>query len=120
MALFVYPPSTVSIPGAATEATLLDVLAEVTDINNLGAKEAKQDAEITELQAINTATSNLDARVAAALVPEAHDYLDITYVGSTTRIDTVVYKQGGSGGTTVATLTMAYDGNDRLTSVTKS
>jgi len=32
----------------------------------------------------------------------------------------VVYKSGGSGGTTVATLTLGYDGGNNLTSVTKS
>jgi len=59
-------------------------------------------------------------KTAAALVPEAFDYQDITYVGATTDINTVVYKLGGSGGTTVATLTMGYDGSNRLTSVTRS
>lgn len=59
-------------------------------------------------------------KTAAALVPEAFDYQDITYVGATTDINTVVYKLGGSGGTTVATLTMGYDGSNRLTSVTRT
>ena len=57
---------------------------------------------------------------AGSLVPEAFDYQAITYVGVTTDISTVVYKTGGSGGTTVATLTMGYDGSNRLTSVTRS
>jgi hypothetical protein len=50
-------------------------------------------------------------------IPE-HDYIDLSYTGS--NLTGVVYKTGGSGGTTVATLTLAYDGNDNLTSVTKS
>lgn len=57
---------------------------------------------------------------AGALVPEAFDYIDLTYVGATTDINTAVYKLGGSGGTVVATLTMGYDGSNRLTSVTKT
>lgn len=57
---------------------------------------------------------------AGALVPEAFDYQAITYVGITTDINTVVYKLGGAGGATVATLTMAYDGSNRLSSVTRS
>ena len=48
----------------------------------------------------------------------AHDYVSMTYTGS--NLTGVVYKDGGSGGTTVATLTLAYDGNSNLTSVTKS
>ncbi len=60
------------------------------------------------------------AKTAGAFVPAAFDYAAITYVGVTTDIDTVTYKTGGSGGTTVAVLTMGYDGSSRLTSVTKT
>lgn len=60
------------------------------------------------------------AKSASSSVTVPFDYQDITYVGATTRINTVVFKSGGSGGTTVATLTMGYDGSNRLTSVTKT
>jgi hypothetical protein len=50
-------------------------------------------------------------------IPE-HDYIALSYTGS--NLTGVVYKTGGGSGTTVATLTLAYDGNDNLTSVTKS
>jgi hypothetical protein len=49
-------------------------------------------------------------------IPE-HDYIDLGYTGS--NLTSVVYKTGGSGGTVVATLTLAYDGSN-LISVTKS
>ena len=48
----------------------------------------------------------------------AHDHLALSYTGS--NLTGVVYKTGGSGGTTVATLALAYDGSSNLTSVTKS
>lgn len=70
--------------------------------------------------ATETTLAAFSAKTAAALVPQAYDYQAITYVGATTDISTVVYKTGGSGGTTVATLTMGYDGSNRLTSVTRS
>lgn len=60
------------------------------------------------------------AKTAGAFVPEAFDYSSITYVGATTDIDTVTFKSGGAGGTTVAVLTMGYDGSNRLNSVTKT
>lgn len=60
------------------------------------------------------------SNTASALVTEAHDYVEITYVGATTNISTTVYKLGGAAGAVVATLTMAYDGSSRLTSVTRS
>ena len=50
-------------------------------------------------------------------IPE-HDYIDMTYSGTT--LTGVVYKTGGSGGTVVATLALVYDGSNNLTSVTKS
>jgi hypothetical protein len=46
-----------------------------------------------------------------------HDYIGCTYTGD--NLTGVVYKTGGSGGTTVATLTLAYSGSN-LTSVTRS
>jgi hypothetical protein len=49
-------------------------------------------------------------------IPE-HDFIDLTYTGD--NLTGVEYKTGGSGGTTVATLTLAYTGS-RLDSVTKS
>jgi len=41
----------------------------------------------------------------------------LTYVGATTNISTVTFK---SSGTTVATLTLTYDGSSRLIDVTRS
>jgi hypothetical protein len=93
------PVSAASLPlptGAATEATL---------------------------SAVQSAVDNLDARVAGSLVPEEFDYQDISYVGAGNgagEVFQVVYKLGGSGGTTVATLTLAYDSSNRVTSVTRS
>ena len=50
-------------------------------------------------------------------IPE-HDYINLSYTGS--NLTGVVYKSGGSSGTTVATLVLAYDGSNNLTSITKS
>lgn len=98
-----------------TQSTTLSSID--TSLNNI---EAVDFATETSLSAAASDLVDLNARLAGALVPETHDYIDITYVGATTDINTVVYKTGGSGGTTVATLTMGYDGSNRLTSVTRS
>jgi len=47
-----------------------------------------------------------------------HDYISLSYTGS--NLTGVVYKTGGSGGTTVATLTLTYDGSNNLLTVTRS
>ena len=56
--------------------------------------------------------------VGGNLVPAAYDYIGLSYTG--TNLTGVVFKQGGVSGTTVGTLTLAYDGSDNLTSVTKT
>lgn len=55
--------------------------------------------------------------VMSGLQIPTHDYVGLTYTNN--NLTGVTYKTGGSGGTTVATLTLAYDGNNNLTSVTK-
>lgn len=87
-----YPPTGGSVlaPGAATAAN--------------------QTAEIAAIQAFANKTG-------AGFVPEMFDETVITYVGATTNIDTVTYKLASA---TVATLTLSYDGSDRLIDVVKS
>ena len=53
------------------------------------------------------------------------DYVSYAYYGSTNNIQTATYKTGGSGGTTVATLTFTYVGggaanDDNVASITKT
>lgn len=62
----------------------------------------------------------LSAKSAGALVSEDFDYQLVTYVGLTTDINTVTYKLGGAGGTTVAQISLGYDGSGRLSTVTKT
>lgn len=61
--------------------------------------------------------------IAGGLVTEPYDYIVLTYVPSGNgagQIQTATYKNGGSSGTTVAVLTLAYDSGNNLISVTKS
>lgn len=57
--------------------------------------------------------------VTGNLVPEKYDSIELTYVTSGNgigEIETVVYKNGGL---TVATLTLTYNPDDKLSSVSK-
>lgn len=57
------------------------------------------------------------------LVPSKYDYISLTYVSGGNgdgEVETVTYKTGGIGGTTVATLTLTYDADNNLSSVTRS
>jgi hypothetical protein len=78
-------------------------------------------------QAIREAYSAEDAAFRniniASLVPEAYDYIALTYVTSGDgigEIETVTYKTGGASGTTVATLTLTYDSSNNLETITRS
>ena len=66
----------------------------------------------TTLDAINTKLGGL-----SSFTPAVYDYISLTYTGDD--LTGVVFKSGGSGGTTVSTLTLAYAGGV-LTSVTKT
>jgi hypothetical protein len=55
--------------------------------------------------------------VSGLSIPE-HDYISMTHAGG--NLTGVVYKNGGSGGQTVATLTLTYDGSGNLLTVTKA
>lgn len=99
-----------------------------------GATEAKQDDQIVILNGINTssgetAQNTLNTSVtltqfanktASGLVTVPYDNLSMTYVASGNgvgEIESVIYKQGA---TVVATLTLSYDSQNRLTSVVRT
>lgn len=65
----------------------------------------------------NQTTANGYLQALSALTPSVYDYISLSYTG--TNLTGVVFKTGGSGGTTVSTLTLAYTGST-LTSVTKT
>ena len=59
----------------------------------------------------------------AGLVTEPYNHVALTYVSGGNgdgEIETVTYKAGGSGGTTVAILTIAYDDSNRISSITRT
>lgn len=69
-------------------------------------------------QAADVANINTNTASIAGMQIPPYNYVFCSYTGS--NLTGVVYKTGGSGGTTVATLTLTYDGSNNLTSVTKS
>jgi len=77
----------------------------------------RENTLLYEVVKVSTVDGDPLAVVNGLSVPE-HDYIALTYTGS--NLTGVVYKTGGSGGTTVATLVLTYDGSNNLTSVTKS
>lgn len=78
---------------------------------------ANQATQITSLSSINTA---IITKMSGSLVPVAFDEVALTYVPSGAgvgQVATAVYKLAAS---TVKTLTMSYDGSDRLSDVVAS
>lgn len=58
-----------------------------------------------------------------SLIPDPYNYISLTYVvagNGAGEIQTVTYKSGGSGGTTVAVLTLTYDSSNRISTITRS
>ena len=59
--------------------------------------------------------------IADLYIPQ-HDYISLTYVAAGNgvgEIETITYKQGGASGTTVAVMTLGYDSNNKLETITK-
>ena len=81
-------------------------------------------AESDYQKLIVDANGSLLVNIASSLVPKKYDYIALTYVTGIApgagEIETVTYKTGGAGGTTVATLTLGYDVSDRLETITRS
>ena len=53
---------------------------------------------------------NVSVRNLPGLNIPQHDYISVSYVGSTNNISSVQYREGGASGTIVATLTFTYVG----------
>jgi hypothetical protein len=59
--------------------------------------------------------------IAGLYIPQ-HDYISLTYVAAGNgvgEIETITYKQGGASGATVAVMTLGYDSNNKLETITK-
>jgi len=104
-----------------TETQLVASTANIGDVDvltlpvtyNAGNSDAS-----TQRVVIATNQSPLSVNpVGGNLVPVAYDELVISYVGATTDISTVVYKQATA---TVATVTLTYDGSNRLIGVVRT
>lgn len=57
------------------------------------------------------------------LVDVEYDYVALTYVAAGNgegEIETATYKLGGAGGTTVATVTLTYNADNEIATVTKT
>ena len=76
---------------------------------------AKKDLDSSFAEALLATDSNV-LMVAGGLVPPGYDYISLSPASQPT---TIVFKQGGSGGTVLSTLTIAYSGGD-ISSVTRT
>ena len=53
-------------------------------------------------------------------IDKAYDYVGMSNPDSNGNYQTIVFKVGGSGGTTAVTLTLTFDGNSNVTSITRT
>lgn len=126
MAVFIFPRNQVDTSGLATEAKQDTAISELQSIDaklDSQATAANQSTANASLSTIAGDTTSLDAKLRSADVTEAHDYRAYTYVAAGNgagKVETITYKSGGSGGSTVATQTFTYDANDRVSSIAKT
>lgn len=92
----------------------VDAQLEVGDIE-IGAVEIKNYNSDNRVE-VNS-NNRLTTLNMGQLVPEEYDYIDFNYTDDD--LTEIIYKTGGAGGSTVATLTIAYSGG-KLNTITKS
>jgi len=109
-------PSGNKMPVAVDANGAVIISGTVSSIGNVETILNAQTAIETVMAADVAATKASAASIAGMAIP-ANDYMALSYTGS--NLTSIVYKTGGSSGTTVATLTLAYSGSN-LISVTKS
>jgi len=74
-------------------------------------------AEIVIGRTLDESTDSVSSFEKHILVPEEYDHLALSYTSG--KLTGVVYKTGGAGGTTVATLTLAYTAG-KLSSIART
>ena len=80
----------------------------IPHVNVDGSVTVDLSAVIAELQALNS------------LVPSVYDYVGNFVYDVDSNLTSVTFRLGGAGGAIVCTLTMTYDGSNRITSVTRT
>lgn len=63
---------------------------------------------------------NAWGRIPLPLIDQPYDYVGFSNPDANNNYQTIVFNSGGSGGTTVRTLTLAFDANNKVTNITRS
>lgn len=111
-------------PQTDTYSTALDIFDRTHPLRVDAAENLK--VTVAGGGSVTIGTVNQGAAGAAAwpvlaintLIPVAYDYVVLSPTG--TNPTTIVYKTGGVGGATVATLTLTYDPNNNVQTVTRT
>lgn len=69
---------------------------------------------------LDSSTDSVEATPTNALVPEKHDWVEVTSANAAGDPLVVEYRLGGAAGTIVATLTLTYDGAGNFQTVEKT
>jgi hypothetical protein len=110
------PSSNFGVPALAYSPLVNKYKTLSVDVNN-ALKVSAADLPLPLGAATELAQSDLLYKTPSAIVTVSHDEIVTTYVGATTDINTVVYKEAGN---VVSTLTFSYDGSNRLIGVVRS
>lgn len=73
-----------------------------------------------EIRSFDEATQSYRQLSATALIDKVYDHIAFSNPDANGNYQTMTFKTGGSGGTTVRTLTLAYDASDNVTAITRS
>ncbi len=121
--------SDLAIVNLATEALQISQSTTLTNIKSDTASILSSTASIdTKTSSVVTSVASIDSKLTAplqvrtinSLIPVVYDYFSINSKNAAGDPLVIVYKTGGSAGTTVATLTLTYDVDGDLTTTTRT
>lgn len=117
----------------ATEITATSILADLNKFTFASTRLIVDGSQVTQpISAVslplptnaaqetggNLASVNAGIETLNSLVPSVYDYIALSYTSG--NLTTAVYKDGGMSGAVVSTLTIAYDVDNNITSVTRN
>ena len=101
---------------------IIDLSSSTITIGTVDIQDSAGNPLTSVAGSLNTNVTNFPAKQAVdnltQLVPFEFDYVAMSPTG--TNPTTIVYKTGGAGGTTVATLTLTYDANLNVQTVART
>lgn len=95
-------------------------IQQIEQSEHVGPQETGDNVSAKKVVQYGFGTNGQWSRIPAAFIDGAYDYVGMSNADTNGNYQTIIFKSGGSGGTTVRTLSLTYDANSNVTSIARS